>query len=69
LLRAVAADSGEASAELTAKTQTWTTDTVKELQGRLKSAGYYAGPIDGRSGAALEPALGRWRLNGAPQRS
>jgi TPR repeat protein len=69
LLRAVAADGGEASAELTGKTQTWAAETIRALQARLKSAGYYTGPIDGRSGPALEPALSKWRLLGPPQRS
>jgi TPR repeat protein len=69
LLRAVAADGGEANAELSAKTQTWSVETIKELQTRLKSAGYYAGPIDGRSGSALRPALTQWRILGGPQKS
>ncbi len=69
LLRAVSADAGEAQAELSGKTQTWTPETVKAIQTRLKAAGYYAGAIDGRSGAALEPALSRWRLLGAPQKT
>ena len=68
LLRAVATDAGEARAELTGKTQIWTAETVRQLQARLKSAGYYAGPIDGRTGAALGPALTQWRLlGGAPR--
>jgi TPR repeat protein len=69
LLRAVAADAGEAIAELTGKKQTWATDTIRNLQARLKSAGYYSGPIDGKSGPALAPALNKWRLVGPPQRS
>ena len=69
LLRAVAADAGETRLELTGKTQTWTPETIRELQKRLKSAGYYSGPIDGKSGPALRPALNQWRLLGAPQRS
>jgi hypothetical protein len=69
LLRAVAADAGEARAELTGKTQIWRPDTVRELQARLESAGYYAGPIDGKSGKAIGPALTKWRLlGGAPSR-
>jgi TPR repeat protein len=69
LLHAVAADAGEARAELTGKTQTWTADTVKQLQARLKSAGYYTGPIDGKSGAGIGPALTQWRLlGGSPPR-
>lgn len=68
LLRAVATDAGEARAELTGKTQIWTAETVRQLQARLKSAGYYGGPIDGRTGAALGPALTQWRLlGGAPR--
>ena len=69
LLRAVAADAGEAIAELTGRKQTWATDTIRNLQARLKSAGYYSGPIDGKSGPALAPALNKWRLVGPPQRS
>ena len=66
LLRAVAADSGESIADLTGKTQTWTADTIKALQTRLAAARYYSGPIDGKSGPALAPALKQWRLLGAP---
>jgi TPR repeat protein len=69
LLRAVIADSGAALAELTAKTQSWSPDTVKAIQARLKAASYYAGPIDGRSGPALEPALKQWRLLGPPEKA
>jgi TPR repeat protein len=64
LLRAVATDAGEARAELTGKSQTWTAETVRQLQARLKSARYYAGPIDGKTGAAIGPALTQWRLLG-----
>jgi TPR repeat protein len=67
LLRAVATDAGEARAELTGRNQTWTAETVRQLQARLKSARYYAGPIDGKTGAAIGPALTQWRLlGGAP---
>ena len=67
-MRAVAADAGEARAELTGKTQTWTAETVRQLQARLKSAGYFTGSIDGKSGPALGPALTQWRLlGGAPR--
>ena len=72
LLRAVAADAGEAIVELTGKTektQTWTPETIRELQKRLKSAGDYSGPIDGKTGPALGPALKQWRLLGTPQKS
>jgi TPR repeat protein len=69
LLLAVATDAGEAIVELTGKTQTWAPETIRELQKRLKSVGYYSGPIDGKSSPALGPALNQWRLLGAPQRS
>jgi len=69
LLRAVAADSGESIADLTGKTQTWSAATIKALETRLVAAGYYSGPIDGKSGPALGPALRQWRLLGGPEKS
>jgi len=66
LLRCVSADSGDCLAELTGRTQTWSADTVKAIETRLKTAGYYAGPINGRSGPDLAPALKQWRLLGPP---
>lgn len=69
LLRAVAADAGESIADLTGKSQTWTAATIKAVETRLAAAGYYSGPIDGKSGPALAPALKQWRLLGAPEKS
>ncbi len=69
LLQAVAGDAGGALDELTAATQTWSPATVSAVQRKLKSAGFYAGAIDGRSGPALAPALKRWRLLGDPRRA
>jgi uncharacterized caspase-like protein len=69
LLRCVVADSGECLGELTGKTQDWAPDTLKAVQARLKAAGYYAGPIDGKSGPLLAPALKQWRLLGPPEKS
>jgi TPR repeat protein len=69
LLSAVAADSGESIADLTGKTQNWSPATIKALESRLAAAGYYSGPIDGKSGPALGPALRQWRLLGAPEKS
>ena len=69
MLRAVAADSGKSIADLTGKTQTWTADTIKAVETRLAAAGYYSGPIDGKSGPALAPALKQWRLLGPPEKS
>ena len=69
ILKCVLADWGECLSELTGKTQVWTADTVRALQTQLKTAGYYAGPLDGRSGAALLPALRQWRLLGPPKKA
>jgi TPR repeat protein len=69
LLSAVAADAGESIADLTSKAQSWSPDTVKALQKRLTAAGYYSGPLDGKSGPALGPALRQWRLLGAPAKT
>ena len=69
LLKAAAADSGESIADLTGKTQNWSPATVKALESRLAAAGYYSGPVDGKSGPALGPALRQWRLLGAPEKS
>jgi TPR repeat protein len=66
LLRGVAGDDGAAVTQLTAKSSSWSHDTIKAVQMRLKGAGYYAGLVDGKSGAALAPALKQWRLLGPP---
>ena len=67
LLRGVAGDDGAAFNQLTGKASSWSPDTIKAVQTRLRSAGYYAGPIDGKGGAPLAPALRQWRLLGPPQ--
>jgi Caspase domain/Sel1 repeat len=69
LLRGVAADAGEASNQLTMKSASWSQDTIKAVQARLRAAGYYSGAIDGKAGPDLGPALKQWRLLGGPQRS
>jgi TPR repeat protein len=69
LLHSVAGDDGAAFTQLTAKSSSWSRDTIKAVQARLKSAGYYAGVVDGKGGAALAPALKQWRLLGPPQKS
>jgi tetratricopeptide (TPR) repeat protein len=69
LLRAVAGDDGSAFTQLTAKSSSWAPDTIKAVQARLKSAGYYAGAVDGKGGAALAPSLKQWRLLGPPQKT
>ncbi len=67
LLRGVAGDSGEASSQLTSKTPAWSHETIKAVEERLKTAGYYSGVIDGKGGPTLAPALKQWRLLGPPQ--
>jgi len=69
LLRAVAGDDGSAFTQLTAKSSSWAPDTIKAVQARLKSAGYYGGAVDGKGGAGLASALKQWRLLGPPQKT
>jgi TPR repeat protein len=69
MLRCVLADGRECVTELTGKAQIWSPESVKAIQSKLKTAGYYTGPIDGKSGPALSPALEKWRLLGPPQRA
>jgi peptidoglycan hydrolase-like protein with peptidoglycan-binding domain len=64
MLRCVNVDSGECLAELISRTSIWSTETIKAVQTKLKTAGYYSGPINGRSGPDLAPALKQWRLLG-----
>ncbi len=65
LLRAVASDSGDALAELTKATKTWSPETIRALQQRLQREGYLSGAIDGRSGPKLNIPLQRWRQTGS----
>lgn len=67
LLRGVTADSGEAYNELTSKAASWSANTIRAVQKRLKAAGYFKGTVNGRAGAALGPALKQWRLLGPRQ--
>jgi tetratricopeptide (TPR) repeat protein len=69
VLECVRADFGDCLSELTGRTQVWGADTVRALQTRLKAAGYYAGPCDGKSGPTLEPALRQWRQQGPPKKA
>jgi len=68
LLRGVVADDGSAINQLTAKSSSWARETIRAVQARLKEAGYYGGPVDGKGGAALGPPLRQWRLLGPPQK-
>ena len=69
LMQCVRADWGECLTELTGKTQIWTPETVRALETRLKDAGYYSGPLDGRSGPGLAAALHQWRLLGPAKKA
>ncbi len=68
LLRGLEVDGGELIAELTTKSASWSTDTIRALQAELQAAGYYSGGIDGRAGPKFAAALKQWRLLGAPER-
>jgi uncharacterized caspase-like protein len=69
MLQCVRADWGECLSELTGRSQIWSPDAVRTIQTKLKAAGYYSGPIDGRSGPLLLPGLQQWRLRGASKKA
>ena len=68
LLDCVGVGSGACLLELIQPQTQWSPDTIREVQITLKSAGYYSGPINGRTGPELRPALKQWRLLGPPAR-
>ena len=65
LLRGVASDSGDAGHRIVADARSWSADTLKAVQARLKRAGYYDGALDGRGGAKMREPLARWRRVGS----
>jgi hypothetical protein len=69
LLKGVALDYGEVFSELAGKSASWSPDTLRALQMRLKAAGYYGGDIDAQVGPKLLAALKQWRLLGAPSQT
>jgi TPR repeat protein len=69
LLRGAAGDDGSTINELAAKTSSWSLETIKTVQTRLKGAGYFTGATDGKGGAAMVSALKQWRLLGPPQKT
>ena len=69
MLQCVRADWGDCLSELTGRSQVWSLEAVRAIQTRLKAAGYYSGPIDGRSGPSLLPGLQQWRLRGAAKKA
>ena len=40
---------------------------IKEIQGKLAGVGYYAGPLDGKSGPGLKDAMKQIELLGPPR--
>ena len=64
MLACVGADSGDCLGELIKASQSWSPDTIKAMQSMLKAENYYFGPINGRAGPELAPALKQWRLLG-----
>jgi len=64
LLRGAAADTGEVIEQMVGRSRTWSTETVRMLQTKLREAGYYSGPVDGRGGSNLRQPLEKWRQTG-----
>ncbi|WP_447679911.1 caspase family protein [Methylobacterium mesophilicum] len=64
LLRGAAADTGEVIEQMVLRSRTWSLDTVRILQTKLRQAGYYSGPVDGRGGINLRQPLEKWRQTG-----
>jgi TPR repeat protein len=62
LLRGVASDNGEAQAAIADRRVS--PNTVRAVQTRLKTAGFYVGAVDGVSGPLLRAALAAWRKGG-----
>jgi TPR repeat protein len=66
LLMGNATDAGDAFDELINKADTWSADTIRAVQRKLRDANYYQGKVDGQSGLKLAAALNQWRLLGPP---
>jgi len=64
VLTGVAADYGEAAQEIATNGAKWSAATRKNLQIKLKAAGYYDGPSDGKVSPKLVAALRDWRSKG-----
>lgn len=55
-------------AEHGAQAENWSKSRIKEVQRRLKAAGAYNGPIDGRLGARTQQAISKFQQDhGLPQ--
>lgn len=64
LLRGAASDTGEVINQVVHHADSWSRDTLRSLQSKLQSAGFYGGPLDGKGGAKMRQALERWRQTG-----
>jgi TPR repeat protein len=67
LLQGIVSDAGETLNELQTRAG-WSKDTIRMVQTRLRAAGFYSGPTDGRSNPTLNAALRRWRDAGSLDR-
>ena len=64
LLRGAAEDRGTILQQLTQSAREWSPETIRAVQHRLQSAGYYSGAVDGLPGPNFSAALDRWRNGG-----
>ena len=64
LLRGVASDNGQAWSRIAGDRVQVSPDTLRAVQTRLQSAGFYDGEIDGLSGPRFRAALTAWRKGG-----
>lgn len=64
LLRGAAEDRGEIVGGFAGGNETWSPETIRAMQSRLKRADLYAGAIDGLVGPQFVDALRRWRAGG-----
>lgn len=65
LLRGVASDSGDAMNQIVGRSASWSKETLKAVQDRLKRVGYYSGPLDGLGGQKMRTPLQEWRRIGS----
>ncbi|NEU11860.1 peptidase C14, caspase catalytic subunit p20 [Methylobacterium sp. BTF04] len=65
LLRGIAADTGDAMNQIVHHAESWSPETIRSVQARLKRAGYYDGVVDGRGGPKMSASLQQWRRIGS----
>ena len=66
-MRCVAANDQDCIGALLGPKQVVSAPVVKEMQAKLNAGGYYAGPLDGKSGPPLKDALKQLELLGPPR--